>query len=432
MTDMDESANELLTRFGRGAPMGDMLREYWAPIARSAALEADGAPFRVKLLGQSYVAWRASDGRVVVFDEACPHRGTSLALARNEDNALRCLFHGWKIDATGQVLETPCESADRRAAFAASIRVRPYPVREAGKLVWAYVGTRAVPPPFPHFDFMDLPDSHIEVRRAVVPYNWLQGLEAHLDSAHLGVLHASSASSANWRDKASSAARDIAIAMQHTAPDIEMDFMPYGMREGALRPLGDGTVYARIRQVVLPYFVFIPFGPDAPRSWRASVPIDDETNAEWYMLYDMKQPLAPAYPEQQWVGAAADPDNFAANLGDPETMWQQDRAAMKRGHFTGLMRCVPFEDFIVQASMGARVDRSREYLAPSDAIIVHTRRLLQDAVEAFRAGKPPAWQTDDIDHGTIHALAITLPQDASWREAVMQKEPPQDLWKRAG
>jgi phthalate 4,5-dioxygenase oxygenase subunit len=429
---MDENLNELLTRFGRGAPMGEMLREYWAPVARSAALEADGAPVRVKLLSQNYVAWRASDGRVVVFDEACPHRGTSLALARNEDNALRCLFHGWKIDASGRVLETPCESPDRRAAFAASIRVRPYPVREAGKLVWAYVGKREVPPPFPHFDFMDLPDSHIDVRRAVVPYNWLQGLEAHLDAAHLGVLHSSSASSANWRDKTSSTAREMAIATQNTAPDIEMDFMPYGMREGALRPLADGTVYARIRQVVMPYYIFIPFGPDAPRSWRGCVPIDDDTNAEWYMLYDMKKPIAAEHGERQWVGAAPDPDNFAANLGSPENMWYQDRAAMKQGHFTGLMRSVPFEDFIVQASMGARVDRSREYLAPSDAIIVHTRRLLQDAVEAFRDGAPPPWQSDDIDHVGIHALAVMLAKGASWREAVMQKDPPTGLWKRAG
>jgi hypothetical protein len=82
--------------------------------------------------------------------------------------------------------------------------------------------------------------------------------------------------------------------------------------------------------------------------------------------------------------------------------------------------------------MGARVDRTREYLAPSDAIIVHTRRMLQDAVEAFRDGAPPPWQSVDIDHATIHALAITLPKDASWREAVMLKDPPFDLWKRAG
>jgi phthalate 4,5-dioxygenase oxygenase subunit len=429
---MEESVNELLTRFGRGAPMGEMLREYWAPIARSAALEADGAPVRVKLLSERYVAWRTSDGRVVVFDEACPHRGASLALARNEDNALRCLFHGWKIDATGQVLETPCESEDKRAAFAASQRVRSYPVREAGRLVWVYVGKKEAPPPFPHFDFMDLPDSHIEVRRAVVPYNWLQGLEAHLDSAHLGILHASSAGSANWRDKPSGAARDIAIATMHTSPRIEMDLMPYGLREGALRPLPDETVYARIRQVVLPYFVFIPFGPDTYRSWRASVPIDDETNAEWYMLYHMKRPMTAEDCEQQWIGAAADPDNFAANLGTPENMWHQDRAAMKEGHFTGLMRCVPFEDFIVQASMGSRVDRNREHLAPSDAIIVHTRRMLQEALANFRRDASLAWQSSDIDYTGIHALATMLAKDASWREAVMANDHSPAQQKRAG
>ncbi|MGH8260563.1 MAG: Rieske 2Fe-2S domain-containing protein, partial [Steroidobacteraceae bacterium] len=99
--------NELLTRVGPGTPMGDYLREYWVPACRAAKLEVDGAPERVRLFGEDFVAFRATDGRVGLFDEACLHRGASLMLARNEDCALRCIFHAWKIDVSGEVVEVP-------------------------------------------------------------------------------------------------------------------------------------------------------------------------------------------------------------------------------------------------------------------------------------------------------------------------------------
>jgi monoamine oxidase len=37
----------------------------------------------------------------------------------------------------------------------------------------------------------------------------------------------------------------------------------YGFREGALRPLGDGTNYARIREVVFPYYSFLNYYQNA-------------------------------------------------------------------------------------------------------------------------------------------------------------------------
>src|SRR5579875_913665 len=157
--------NDLLTRVGPGTPMGEMLREYWAPVLRSQALEADGAPVRVRLLGENFVAFRSTDGRVGFFDEGCPHRCTSLALARNEDNALTCIFHGWKIDVSGKVVEVPSEPPERRAEFAAKVRVKHYPVREAGGLVWVYLGKREQPPEFPRLEFTQLPASHIDVHR---------------------------------------------------------------------------------------------------------------------------------------------------------------------------------------------------------------------------------------------------------------------------
>src|SRR3546814_16908748 len=114
---LTEEENLLLTDVEGDAPMGRMMRQqYWIPCARSASLEADGAPARVRLLGRNYVAFRATDGRIGFFDEACPHRGVSLVLARNEDCALRCIFHGWKFDVSGTVVDIPAEgrSEERR------------------------------------------------------------------------------------------------------------------------------------------------------------------------------------------------------------------------------------------------------------------------------------------------------------------------------
>src|SRR6185312_15522124 len=86
-----------------------------------------GAPKRVRLMGENFVAFRATDGRVGFIDEACPHRSASMALGRNEQGGLRCIFHGWKISPEGKVVDTPCEPADRRAAFAAAQKVRALP-----------------------------------------------------------------------------------------------------------------------------------------------------------------------------------------------------------------------------------------------------------------------------------------------------------------
>jgi phenylpropionate dioxygenase-like ring-hydroxylating dioxygenase large terminal subunit len=129
--------------------MGAMLREYWVPACRSAKLEADGAPERIRLFGENFVAFRATDGRVGFMQEACPHRCASLALARNEGNGLRCVFHGWKFSVEGKCVDARPSRAQQRERFAASVPVRSHPTHEAGGLVWVYMGAQAAPPRFP-------------------------------------------------------------------------------------------------------------------------------------------------------------------------------------------------------------------------------------------------------------------------------------------
>src|SRR5580692_7813379 len=130
--------NELLCRVEEDAPMGRLMRRHWIPAALSEQLnEPDGAPVRLRLLGEDLVAFRDTQGRLGVLGEFCPHRKASLALARNEECGLRCLYHGWKFDVDGNVLDMPSEPPRR---LPQKVKHKAYPAREAGGFVWVYMG----------------------------------------------------------------------------------------------------------------------------------------------------------------------------------------------------------------------------------------------------------------------------------------------------
>ncbi len=282
---LNREDNELLTRIGPGTPMGGMLREYWVPACRSAKLEADGAPARIRLFGENFVAFRATDGRVGFFNEGCPHRCASLALARNEGNGLRCIFHGWKFDVSGKCVETPTEPEDRRGTFAARVPVKHWQVREAGGLVWVYLGKHQENPPrFPDYEFTRLPENQVAPRRGVIHCNWLQGLEALLDSAHVTFLHASGLGSRVGQDFYK---QEAAYMLETGAPVFEFIPQPYGFREGALRDQPDGKTYARVREVAFPFASFIPAPPGGYSLVCFSIPIDDEWTAQWYVGFNV-------------------------------------------------------------------------------------------------------------------------------------------------
>ncbi|MDF2116800.1 Rieske 2Fe-2S domain-containing protein [Roseiarcaceae bacterium H3SJ34-1] len=399
--------NERLTRVGPGTPMGDLLRELWTPAVRSASLEAEGAPKQFRLLGEDLVVFRDADGKVGVMQRQCPHRCASLALARNEGDGLRCIFHGWKFGVDGKVLDVPTEPADHREAFAQRVPVTTYPAREAGGLVWVYMGKRATPPSFYDFEF-HFPPADALVRCAIVHGNWLQGFEGQLDSAHLNFLHSTSVPRARPNNIGVMLASD-------AAPRFEFIDKPYGFREAALRSMPDGSVYARIREVVLPYYSLIPGNHGEPRLVVVVVPIDDEWSAHWYYYMNPFGPVPQWYLDQAMDRSGADHDDFAADRGDVTNAWHQDRKAMKGGHFSGIMKNFVYEDFIIEESMGPIMDRSREFLGTSDTVIVRTRRMLLKALDDHAEGKLPFGIDQEIDYRAIRALAVRFPGETDWR-----------------
>src|SRR5437016_13910504 len=152
--------NELLCRVEGTAPMGGIMRRHWLPVCLSDEVaERDGAPVKSRLVGEDLVVFRDSNGKLGVLDEHCPHRGASLVYGRNEECGLRCLYHGWKMDVEGNVVERPSEPDDSRTRMAQQVKHTAYPTREAGGLVWVYMGPRAEMPEFEAPAFAPTPDS---------------------------------------------------------------------------------------------------------------------------------------------------------------------------------------------------------------------------------------------------------------------------------
>ena len=182
--------NELLCRVGPGTPMGQMMREYWIPAFMTRELpENDADPLRIKLLGEDLIAFRDTTGRVGLLANSCPHRGASLYFARNEDDGLRCVYHGWKYDVTGRCVDMPSEPAESN--FRDKVRATAYPCQERNGVVWTYMGSRKPDdaPPLPDLEPNMINADDAEVWTAMRECNFMQALEGDIDTSHLAYLH---------------------------------------------------------------------------------------------------------------------------------------------------------------------------------------------------------------------------------------------------
>ena len=119
--------------------MGELFRRYWLPALLAEELpEPDCAPVRLRLLGEDLVAFRTTSGRPAVLDTWCPHRNANLFWGRNEEDGLRCVYHGWKFDADGSCVDMPNEPPKSR--FAEKIKSRAYQAVDRGGVIWVHMG----------------------------------------------------------------------------------------------------------------------------------------------------------------------------------------------------------------------------------------------------------------------------------------------------
>src|SRR5947207_5978945 len=184
---LSKEDNELLSQTAAGTPMGNLIRRYWIPALLSEEIpRPDCPPARVRLLGEELVAFRDTQGRIGLIGERCAHRGTSLFYGRNEECGLRCIYHGWKYDVEGNVLETPAEPGT--SDFKKKINHTAYPCKEVAGIVFIYMGPRDKMPLFPEYEWATLDQDKTHVVKSFLDCNYLQGLEGDFDSSHTTVL----------------------------------------------------------------------------------------------------------------------------------------------------------------------------------------------------------------------------------------------------
>jgi phthalate 4,5-dioxygenase len=408
--------NNLLCRVEGDAPMGQIMRRHWLPACLSEEVaDRDSAPVPVRLLGEDLVAFRDSDGRLGVVGAHCPHRRASLVLGRNEQCGLRCLYHGWKVDVAGTILEMPSEPADSR--FKEKLKHLAYPVHEAAGLVWVFVGPAAEMPAFDPPVFQPTAGTKISIARIIVDCNWAQVLEGAIDSAHSSTLHASDMVPA--RVAASTATGDSWLRPSNDkAPTLHVQRTPFGFRYAAIRrPIVNETthMYVRTTLFIAPFTVHIP-GNNLHQMAIHQVPMDDTHTAFHFIAFGAETtPATDAWRRYLGAEVGVDVDRRWRKTRTRDNDFLQDRAAMRGGSFTGI-RGIPNQDIAMWETMGPIADRAQERLGASDAAILQFRRVMVEAVRTFQAGGPAIGRGEPyIPHATLRPFEGVVRKTEDWR-----------------
>jgi phenylpropionate dioxygenase-like ring-hydroxylating dioxygenase large terminal subunit len=377
---LSREENDRITRVGPGTPMGALMRRYWIPALLSEEIaDPDGAPVRVRLLGEDLVAFRDSSGRVGLLAEHCSHRGTSLFYGRNEGCGLTCIYHGWKYNSEGKVLETPAEPAG--STLKDKVRHTAYPCREAAGLVFAYMGPKERAPLLPNYEWMTLPQSHLYVSKSIQDCSYLQGLEGECDSSHLSFLHRAFTETKRGGGDPEMYGRDGAPRLE----GVETDF---GVRLISCRNAGDGLNYLRVSNFVMPCHGFVPTGglKGNPEGYtiHSHVPVDDEHALRFNIFFRRSRPVSSE--EKQLEGGIGSDHIKVRNIHND---YLQDRQEQKRETFTGMGKQFLIHDSCATESMGPIYDRSKEHLGAGDIAVIAVRKFLLKTVTALEMGKEP-------------------------------------------
>ena len=405
--------NELLTRTGPGSVMGDLIRRYWIPALLTAELpEPDCAPVRVKLLSERLIAFRDSGGKLGLIDEFCAHRGVSLWFGRNEECGLRCAYHGWKYDVSGQCVDIPSEPEE--SGFRQKIRLRSYPLAERGGVLWAYMGPPESKPPLPEYEFATVPQEQTFISKRFQECNYLQAMEGGIDSSHVSFLHRGALN----KDPLFKGAKGNQYNLDDFQPKFEVVESAGGLLIGARRKAEDGNFYWRITQWLMPFFTAIPPRGDHPMHGHFWVPIDDETCWAWSYDYHPVRALSAselqAMKDGHGVHVKYIPGTYRP-LQNKDNDYLIDRQAQKEGRSFSGVDGFSMQDASVQESMGPIQDRTRENLVTTDNGIIMARHLLMRAAKALQKGIEPPGR-DPVTQ-RVRSASLVLPPDVSFSEA---------------
>lgn len=397
---------DVLTRVGPGTPAGELFRQFWLPVAKSAEFEPDGDPIRLMVLGERLIGFRDTEGRMGIIDHRCPHRCASLFFGRNEEGGLRCPYHGWKYDVTGQCVEVPSEADN--SSFCRNVTLTAYPLVKIGDVLWTYMGDPATQPPLPEFEFALVPPEQTYTSKRLQQCNWLQAFEGGIDSSHVTFLH----SGGLKNDPLFKGAKGNEYNQNDTKPFFEVADSDGGLFVGARRNAEEGRYYWRITPWVMPSFTMVPPRGDHPIHGHFWIPIDDENC--WVYSFDYHPVRALTAVERQAMidGHGVHSENIPGSyrpVANRDNDYLMDREKQRTGEYYSGIKGIAIQDASLQESMGPIADRTKERLVPADAGIIKARQKLRKAAIALRdhGTTPPGV---DPEHHRVRSAAVVLPQ----------------------
>jgi len=430
---LSKADNDLITNISPGEPMGDLFRRFWLPIALSEELPGpDSVPLRVEMMDEKLVAFRDTDGRVGLMDAYCPHRGAPLFFGRNEENGLRCIYHGWKFDVDGVCVDIP--NAPEGEVFKAKIKAKRYPCVEAGDMIWAYMGPAEKEPPFPEFEWTKLPKENRYVSKFVMECNYLQAMEGDYDPSHGPFLH----SKIEGGPQGPQFGTQVRRRMRETPENepfpraigprrqTEADKAAWGVIEDTDSGLlfiqygeRDGNKVATVAPWMMP--IYATAGQSAgtnTMSTNIRVPINNE-KIWFYRLrwsYDaLPEKEIEEYKHGGWFYPELIPGTYVG-VQNVHNDYKIDRQVQRNFTYSGIP-CFPLQDIsMMENQWGALADRTQEHLTSSDFQIIYVRRRLLKAAKALMQGVEP--QEPWNPKGYAYHRASVVTSEGTVEEAV--------------
>ena len=408
--------NALVTQTNAGTPMGELFRRFWLPVVHPDEIPTpDSPPVRTRVLGEDLVAFRDTNGQVGLVGAFCPHRRAPLFYGRNEECGLRCVYHGWKFDTAGNCVDMPSEPEESN--FKDKVRLKAYPTREWGGVIWAYMGPPEHMPERPPLMEWGLvgPDQR-RVTKNFQECNYLQALEGDIDTAHVSYLHSSlkprqGQGQGVVRDAGRVDKRPKLMVLNHQS----------GFAYGGRRNVEDGGYYWRVTQFLWPTFAFIP-AFSWPKTCTYTVPVDDHHCFRFSFAYNVEAPM----PEQgSWLTPGDGIGPWSRHFGqfkfadglqidtwlldqNKDNLYYLDREQQRTESYTGI-NGIPTQDRAMTEGMGYICDRTDEHLGTTDVAVIAARRGLMDMATALQQGHEPQCATQPAAY-LLRALDVVSPE----------------------
>jgi 5,5'-dehydrodivanillate O-demethylase len=342
---------------------GRYMRKFWHPVFRAEDLKPGWAK-PIRIMSEDFTLYRGESGKPHVVAFRCPHRLTQLSVGWIENDSIRCRFHGWKFDGSGQCVEQPAESE----SFAEKIRIRSCPAKEYLGLIFVYFGPED-PPPLPRYP--DFEKEGLWVETYVRPCNFVNNLEN--DPIHIPFTHRES---------------ELYMSRAVEIPEIAVEESEWGVLLQSRFP--SGKLY--ITHHGLPNILCFRERDRDHLAWR--VPIDDERHASFQLdvthILDGAEGEAYKNRHKARIGKLGRPP---AELGEAVLRGDvriQDIKGDERANIIWI------QDYATQVGQGPIELRKQEMLGRSDRALILIRKIWERELQALAEGKPlKQWQRSE-------------------------------------